>query len=118
MFFEEKMILLSGDAHGGGMSRGSVIERISWANGLPANRTHSEHAGRALFSAVADLSGMTGWTSYDADTCQDAARHLALQATKESDRLRLRRVGHWTSNPTVAGSNPAGCATETRSSTR
>ncbi|GAA4198098.1 hypothetical protein GCM10022252_47980 [Streptosporangium oxazolinicum] len=79
------------NAHGGGMSRGAVIGQLSWANGLLANGTYSEQVSRALFSTVADLSGMAGWMSHDAGACEDAIRYLvlAVQAAKESGDRNL-----------------------------
>ena len=69
----------------------AVIGQLAWANGLLANGTYSERVGRALFSAVADLSGMAGWMSHDAGAYPDAIRYLvlAIQAAREAGDRNL-----------------------------
>jgi hypothetical protein len=72
--------------HGGGLAREAVIGHLSWAASLLEDAAYTDHVGRALFRAVADLAGVAGWMCFDVGLQTKALHYLrfALRAAKEA----------------------------------
>ncbi|GAA4921895.1 helix-turn-helix protein [Stackebrandtia albiflava] len=68
---------------GGGAVKES-LERVTQAASTLLNRTHSEHVRRPLFTAVAKLRLLAGWTAFDMCDHYTGQRHFAA-----AERLAL-----------------------------
>ncbi len=90
--------------YGGGLTREAIVGQLKGAAAL-LDGPYTEQTGRALFRAVADLSSVAGWTSFDAGLHKTAQRYfvLGLHAAKEAGDKALgahllncmsRQMGH------------------------
>lgn len=70
--------------YGGGACRDAVVAQLSWAQRMLEAQTADTVRPR-LFTAVADLHNLAGWTSFDIDLVDSARFHFskALELAKE-----------------------------------
>lgn len=78
--------------YGGGFCRDAVVAQLSWGQQL-LDATGSEQVRERLFTALADLHNLAGWTSFDSGLLDAARNHFA-------HALELARAGH--NDPLVA----------------
>jgi transcriptional regulator with XRE-family HTH domain len=70
--------------YGGGACRDAVVAQLSWAQRM-LDAQIAENVRPRLFTAVADLHNLAGWTSFDIDLVDSARFHFskALELAKE-----------------------------------
>lgn len=70
--------------YGGGACRDAVVAQLSWAQRMLEAQVADTVRGR-LYTAVADLHNLAGWTSFDIDLVDSARFHFskALELAKE-----------------------------------
>jgi len=70
--------------YGGGACRDAVVAQLSWAQRMVDAQVADSVRGR-LFTAVADLHNLAGWTSFDIDLVDSARFHFskALEFAKD-----------------------------------
>ncbi|MBO0839472.1 MAG: helix-turn-helix transcriptional regulator [Sciscionella sp.] len=76
--------------HGGGFCRDAVVAQLSWTKQmLDANCTDNVR-GR-MYTALADLHSLAGWTSFDSGLLEPAREHFgqALELAKQGDNESL-----------------------------
>jgi hypothetical protein len=82
---------------GGGLSREAAIGQLKYAVDLARQATYADDVGKRLLAAIADLSGLVGWMSYDAGMNGPAQRYFVygVQAAHEAgdERTGLRAAG-------------------------
>jgi hypothetical protein len=82
---------------GGGLSREAAVGQLKHAVDLARHATYGEAVGKRLLAAIANLSGLVGWMSFDADMNGPAQRYFVygLQAAHEvgDERTRVRAAG-------------------------
>jgi hypothetical protein len=82
---------------GGGLSREAAVGQLKYAVDLAQHATYTEVVGERLLAAIANLSGLVGWMSFDANMNGPAQRYFVygLQAAHEvgDDSTRLRAAG-------------------------
>jgi hypothetical protein len=82
---------------GGGLSREAAVGQLKYAVDLAQHASYGEAVGSRLLAAIANLSGLAGWMSFDADMGGPAQRYFVygLQAAHEvgDERTRLRAAG-------------------------
>src|SRR5262249_9366203 len=54
-------------AVGGGLGREAAVGQLKYAVDLARHATYTEAVGKRLLAAIADLSGLVGWMSFDAN---------------------------------------------------
>jgi hypothetical protein len=80
---------------GGGLRRKAVIGQLSEVASLLSGPFRDEQVGRRFFSAVADLSQLAGWMSYDLELHATAQRYFLLGthlARDAGDRPQVARM--------------------------
>jgi hypothetical protein len=80
---------------GSGMRRKAVIGQLNEAASLLGGPFQSEQVGRRFFSAVADLTQLAGWMSYDLEFHATAQRYFLLGmhlARDAGDRPQVARM--------------------------
>lgn len=78
--------------YGGGFCRDAVVAQLSWGQQL-LDASCSDQVRERLFTALADLHNLAGWTSFDSGLFDPARNHFARA-------LELARAGH--NDPLVA----------------
>jgi hypothetical protein len=82
---------------GGGLSREAAVGQLKYAVDLTQHASYGEAAGKRLLAAIANLSGLVGWMSFDADMNGPAQRYFVygLQAAHEvgDEPTALRAAG-------------------------
>ncbi|GII23338.1 hypothetical protein [Planosporangium mesophilum] len=82
---------------GGGLSREAAVGQLKYAVDLARHASYGEAVGKRLLAAIANLSGLVGWMSFDADMDGPAQRYFlyGLQAAHEvgDERTALRASG-------------------------
>jgi tetratricopeptide (TPR) repeat protein len=76
--------------YGGGACRDAVVAQLSWAQRMLDAHTADTVRSR-LFTAIADLHNLAGWTSFDVDLVDSARFHFlqALRLAKEAQNNSL-----------------------------
>jgi len=76
--------------YGGGACRDAVVAQLSWAQRM-LDAHISDPVRPRLFTAVADLHNLAGWTSFDIDLVDSARSHFlrALELAKEAQNPSL-----------------------------
>jgi transcriptional regulator with XRE-family HTH domain len=76
--------------YGGGACRDAVVAQLSWAQRM-LDAQVAENVRMRLFTAVADLHNLAGWTSFDIDLVDSARFHFskALELAKEVENKSL-----------------------------
>lgn len=71
---------------GGGAVREAGLAQLGWARQL-LRASHAEETGRELYTVLADLLGLVGWSSHDVGMPGDALRYLgqSMAAASEID---------------------------------
>jgi hypothetical protein len=82
---------------GGGLSREAAVGQLKYAVDLARHASYGEAVGKRLLATIANLSGLVGWMSFDADMSGPAQRYFlyGLQAAHEvgDERTALRAAG-------------------------
>jgi hypothetical protein len=82
---------------GGGLSREAAVGQLKYAVDLAQHASYGEAVGKHLLAAIANLSALVGWMSFDSDMGGTAQRYFlyGLQAAHEvdADRTALRAAG-------------------------
>jgi hypothetical protein len=82
---------------GGGLSREAGVGQLKYAVDLAQHASYDEAVGKRLLAAIANLSGLVGWMSFDADMDGPAQRYFVygLQAAHEvgDEATALRAAG-------------------------
>jgi len=76
--------------YGGGACRDAVMAQLSWAQRM-LDASSVDAVRPRLFTAVADLHNLAGWTSFDIDLVDSARYHFlrALELAKNADNSSL-----------------------------
>lgn len=76
--------------YGGGACRDAVMAQLSWANRM-LDASVVDSMKPRLYTAVADLHNLAGWTSFDVDLVDSARHHFmeALSLAKEAKNNSL-----------------------------
>lgn len=76
--------------YGGGACRDAVVAQLSWANRM-LDASVADTVKARLFTAVADLHNLAGWTSFDIDLVDSARFHFskALELAREAENHSL-----------------------------
>jgi hypothetical protein len=80
---------------GGGLRRKAIIGQLNEASNMLAGPFRDEKVGRRFYSAVADLTQLAGWMSYDLEFHATAQRYFLLGmhlARDAGDRPQVARM--------------------------
>ncbi|MEW2709060.1 transcriptional regulator [Streptomyces koyangensis] len=77
---------------GGGLSRTAVLGQADTVMAMLRTGTYTEHVGRDLFAAAADLGSVAGWMSFDAGR-HAAAQRIFISALHAATEAQDRALG-------------------------